>query len=407
MNFNLKKLIFKRLDKNYLNFIAKQIEKDNKNLIKNNNSIIKTKLFLLILGFNSYKYKNIFWKSFILSLSKDENLEKYHLIILKYLKKNKLETQTLSDLNILLMISYRCGFFRLGHFIRNRIILKTFSYLRVKNPKQIYIKSSILALIEIRQYKISQNLLIKVKDEIFRSLISEFIKKIKDNNFEIKLFSNFYSKKFNNLLKNKSIIIEGPTDIRTELEIKKYDLVIKLNFFFPKDFKENCNISYLNSEQSNFYQSEKFDNRVDYFVTRDKNSAKAMNETNPNLNFRYTYNFKKLLFRGNVNLIPNTILDLFFCNSKQKSINIAKSDLMITVNRSKNYYPNIWNRETRMKEIFLESAAISHDPITQYRLLKNFYLIDFVNGDNLFNAVMNDGLKSYLKKLEKTYSIKN
>ena len=108
----------------------------------------------------------------------------------------------------------------------------------------------------------------------------------------------------------------------------------------------------MNSEQSNFYQSEKFDNRVDYFVTRDKNSAKAMNETNPNLNFRYTYNFKKLLFRGNVNLIPNTILDLFFCNSKHKSINIAKSDLMITVNRSKNYYPNIWNRETRMKEIF-------------------------------------------------------
>ena len=46
MNFNLKKLIFKRLDKNYLNFIAKQIEKDNTNLIKNNNSIIKTKLFL-------------------------------------------------------------------------------------------------------------------------------------------------------------------------------------------------------------------------------------------------------------------------------------------------------------------------------------------------------------------------
>ena len=34
MNFNLKKLIFKRLDKNYLNFIAKQIEKDNTNLIK-------------------------------------------------------------------------------------------------------------------------------------------------------------------------------------------------------------------------------------------------------------------------------------------------------------------------------------------------------------------------------------
>ena len=79
----MKKLIFKRLDKNYLNFIAKQIEKDNTNLIKNNNSIIKTKLFLLILGFNSYKYKNIFWKSFILSLSKDENLEEYHLIILK------------------------------------------------------------------------------------------------------------------------------------------------------------------------------------------------------------------------------------------------------------------------------------------------------------------------------------
>ena len=97
-----------------------------------------------------------------------------------------------------------------------------------------------------------------------------------------------------------------------------------------------------------------------------------MNETNPNLNFRYTYNFKKLLFRGNVNLIPNTILDLFFSNSKHKSINIVKSDLMITVNRSKNYYPNIWNRETRMKEIFLESAAISHDPITQYRLLKIF-----------------------------------
>ena len=116
------------------------------------------------------------------------------------------------------MISYRCGFFRLGHFIRNRIILKTFSYLRVKNPKQIYIKSSILALIEIRQYKISQNLLIKVKDEIFRSLISDYIKKIKDNNFEKKLFRNFYSKKFTNLLKNKSIIIEGPTDIRTELD---------------------------------------------------------------------------------------------------------------------------------------------------------------------------------------------
>jgi len=59
-------------------------------------------------------------------------------------------------------------------------------------------------------------------------------------------------------------------------------LVLLLNHFFKNNSRPLCNLSYLNTEQSNYYKESKvIDTKVNYFVTRnnDIKSKIALNNT--------------------------------------------------------------------------------------------------------------------------------
>ena len=111
------------------------------------------------------------------------------------------------------------------------------------------------------------------------------------------------------------------------------------------------------------------------------------------------------MFRGNLNLMPNIILDLLLSPKKMKKLYIHNSDLMLTVKRVKNYYPLQWNREKNMKNNFLVKM-VNHDPITQFLFIKNCIKNNFISCDNTLLSIIEDGLDAYLKKIEKLYGVK-
>ena len=52
-------------------------------------------------------------------------------------------------------------------------------------------------------------------------------------------------------------------------------------------------------------------------------------------------NFKGLMFRGNLNLMPNLVLDILMCPAPVKKIFITNSDLMIYQTESKDIIQKI------------------------------------------------------------------
>jgi len=289
--------------------------------------------------------------------------------------------------------------------------------LKSKNINQIHLKKGIAALIELRQYKLSISLIKKITNKLDKDLFNNYLYVMKGIGFSIEESNlndknHIYELHFKNIIKNSSILIVGPTSIRTE-KVKKFDISILCNYLDSKKqnkYEGNLstrNLSYLSSEQSNFYNNlQFFNNKIDYFITRSKLTKDKILLKNPNLKIRNTLNFKNLLYRGNLNLIPNAIFDILFSNQVIKKLHVIKSDLMLTVDRSPSYYPSEWKREGRMKEIFLVGMSISHDPITQFRHLSNLYKKNIISGDLLFSNTINGGLIKYINNLEKIYGIK-
>ena len=101
-------------------------------------------------------------------------------------------------------------------------------------------------------------------------------------------------------------------------------------------------------------------------------------------------------------MIPIVMLDFALFNPK--AIKIYHSDLMLTVFRQKGYYPESFDYERRMLELFL-AGSMTHDPIQQYRILSKLYSNRRILGDSRFCEVMEMGLENYLLELEKVYAL--
>ena len=180
-----------------------------------------------------------------------------------------------------------------------------------------------------------------------------------------------------------------------------------MNHFQKRKNQNNISydISYLSLEQSLHYLgSTKLDKNISFYVTRNFKSYQLFKKNYKNLNARYSMNFKGLMFRGNLNLMPNLVLDILMCPAPVKKIFITNSDLMISPNRVKGYYPKNWNREKQMREIFLKKM-VKHDPITQFKFLENCFNYKMITGDKKFSLIMKNGIYKYLSKIEKEYGL--
>jgi hypothetical protein len=307
----------------------------------------------------------------------------------------------------------RLGLFEIGLEFRKILINKAISNLEKNNIKKNELIRGISALLELKKYNLALKYIHRLSNNeikrIFLFFSHRFIKNKILNKSEL---GSYYNYKFRKIIKNKKILCIGPADTNLKKNLNKFDLTLKFNFFNYSIQKvnykiENCDLSYLNTEQTNFYKDQNsIDKNIKFFITRSKKSEKDLKDTFKITNVRHTINSKQLIFRGNLNLLPNTILDLFCSNQKIKKIFITNSDLMLTPNRKINYYPKQWERESKMKSLFLEHSAISHDPITQFNILSKFYEIKFIEGDKVFENVMKSGLKKYLSKLEDIYGYK-
>jgi hypothetical protein len=410
----LKTIIYRRFDKISLNYLNGLLVNEFYNLKNQNKKLsIKLKIFFFLIGFNLSKTNKNFIYYLIKSLTKLEKRKLFQNKTITLLKKIDFKNFSYKSLDLIYALILRLGLFEIGLEFRKILINKAISNLEKNNIKKNELIRGISALLELKKYNLALKYIHRLSNNeikrIFLFFSHRFIKNKILNKSEL---GSYYNYKFRKIIKNKKILCIGPADTNLKKNLNKFDLTLKFNFFNYSIQKvnykiENCDLSYLNTEQTNFYKDQNsIDKNIKFFITRSKKSEKDLKDTFKITNVRHTINSKQLIFRGNLNLLPNTILDLFCSNQKIKKIFITNSDLMLTPNRKINYYPKQWERESKMKSLFLEHSAISHDPITQFNILSKFYEIKFIEGDKVFENVMKSGLKKYLSKLEDIYGYK-
>ena len=105
------------------------------------------------------------------------------------------------------------------------------------------------------------------------------------------------------------------------------------------------------------------------------------------------------LFNGSSSLIQNIIFDLSRYNPKE--IYLYHFDVMLSKARIPGYYTDVKNdKELHLKMI---KSFPGHDPVTQFTVLKNFWKLGFIKGDNRFEQVMKMDLEDYMKNMQKNY----
>lgn len=218
---------------------------------------------------------------------------------------------------------------------------------------------------------------------------------------------------------NKNVAIVGPAVVDTEdgLEIDSYDVVVRFNHKKPihesdRVFKGGrCDVVYFNGSQTNSFLASNPDDfpvsDVSFFVTKsDRKSLKAkkffdIKYSGNEIECRASRNADDLFINGTLNAVPQAVFDIL--GFKPASVKIFHVDFMLTVNRTKDYYPGSWERESVMKESFLKSVSISHDPLTQYKFMNLLYEKDMYIPDSKLRSALELGEVEFMKVLENTY----
>lgn len=231
-------------------------------------------------------------------------------------------------------------------------------------------------------------------------------------------WTNVFDKSdFGEYLEGKDIAIVGPaptTALDGEI-IDSYDLVVRLNHSF--DFKGTdpnfkglrTDITCFNGEQADAFIRER-DGILPKELSwcslkpstfKSQTRIGMIQANSPGIKIRNDVSFRETQFHGSHNMIPRVSLD--FSQFKAKSVRIFHTDLMLTIARQKNYYPDSFGFGDNMKNTYVKSS-IKHDPIQQYRTLHQLVKVGKISGDDKFNSVMNMGLHKYLVNLENVYS---
>ena len=399
-------------------FIKKEIDSHGLETVKNfilsdfkySRKLLFTPLYLYMYRLNSFKFSYFFWKNLILSLSK-KNRESYQNNTINIIKKINLTLVDFNELKILYLITLRVGLYKISLEIRKKMLISAKQYQNKKKLKQKELTILINSLFEEGDYNSIEKLIKKIKNlnlqVLFKSYYDIFIKK---NNH---IYDNFsenlkvhYGKDFLNFIKNKRLVINAPVSDQKLSKITKKDILVGMNFFNnrKRSYDLNYNISYLSYEQA-IYNIGKvnIEKKINFIVTRNKHSLEILKKKYSNKS-RYCLNFKPLLFTGNLNLMPNLILDLLFCPVYKKEIYVINSDLFISSKRIDNYYPKSWGYDNKITENFLKLQVV-HDPITNFLFLSRCLKKNLINGDRRFRKILNNGLDDYIKLLESSYGI--
>lgn len=218
-------------------------------------------------------------------------------------------------------------------------------------------------------------------------------------------------------VKNKNIVIVGaaPTEAQDAVAIDMSDVVIRFNHRVSGKGTDSIHkglrtdVTCFNGEHSSALIVEKkgiLPSEITWACFKQVGVNLEVQAKNANKHCRTLLKFDAMNFHGTCNMVPIVALDLGVFTTRP--VKIYHTDLMLTVLRSKDYYPQSFKRDSihKMRSIFL-SDSIHHDPVLQYRKLHRLWKNKKIQGDERFEQVMSMGLDFYLRKLERLYASYN
>ncbi|MCP3932984.1 MAG: hypothetical protein GY705_28260 [Bacteroidetes bacterium] len=315
---------------------------------------------------------------------------------------------SVADWMELYAIPSRFGLFRLSLVFRNKAVQKVLLDIQSSHK---YMKFKFGAVIENRDWETANEIIqhkkmfkMDPKKFYFADWLISILSKNQEG-YSIEELTRFgiINKAYSKLIQNKSVAIVGPIMSNENLgaEIDSFDVVIKFNHRTnaqgcdPQTQGERIDVSYYNGTQMDIVVEAlngKFPNglKAACFNT----SSIPPSVSGPDIIRSFT-NPNPLLFNGNFNALPNVVYDLLLHNPGH--IKIFSSDLMLSRNRYKSYRP------ARIGAINYTRSCVTHDPITQYSMLRNAWLSKLIMGDKKFEWVMGLGEENYMRELQKVW----
>ena len=363
------------------------------------------------------------WNDFIIliSLPEGNKFQKINQSLIDNIEHSNFNSLEYFEILDIYSLCLRFSLLDLGYHLRQKslgIALGYSTFLRKNESWKL--KAKLSALLETSNFSEFDQLfpLFKSgreqeKDDL--AYLREVLGKAK-NSSSSSLFHNVVfdqELKFGKFVENKKIVIVSPKPVHTKdgNKIDNADLVMRCNYKIGdndiKGYKSDINhfnLETVEDIKKNGCPEWPSDAKWIIFKTWDalkivlkRLSADGINIEH--LNGRIIKRVDKALFNGSLTAIQNMVIDLSRYNPRD--IYLYHFDVMLSKERVPGYFSDGNDDETFYSKAI--TCFISHDPVTNFLILKSFWKQDFIKGDNLFEEVMKMETGDYMKNLQKNY----
>lgn len=206
---------------------------------------------------------------------------------------------------------------------------------------------------------------------------------------------------------HEAIAVVGPSAIASSGEqIEAHDCVVRLNAkksgcLDPVYFGSKTDISYFNGEHGrNLKARQQVMPDIKWACFKVKSHHEWHKKKPGVVNGRQFTQFDDLFFTGSLNLGPAVLLDLL--GYRENPLNIFNFDLMLTVERSKNYHPRSYTNVNDVEDHMRASFA-THDPCLNFFVMKYLWLCGYVKVDRRLEDILSSTIERYLMDLERVF----
>ena len=365
--------------------------------------------------------KKNWWSDFFLlvTLSDSSKFDKINKSLIKGIETSNFDSIEYFEILDIYSLCLRLSLFELAYHVRQKALEKALNYsCSTKKIQSWKLKAKLSALIEIEDFKEFDRLfpmINKKKEKYFLNFLRIVFgnrKSLSDENF-INKIDSFQDQEFRKYVENKNIAIVGPAPVEKKdgFEIDNSEIVLRTNYKLgdPAIKGLKCNINYFNLETAQHIDKNgclEWPSNTNWIIGKAKNYMEMIlarlssdGVKVDNLNLRTLKIVDSALFNGSLSLIQNIIFDLSRFNPKK--IYLYHFDVMLSKDRISGYYTDIKNNyDLHLK---MTKCFPGHDPVTQFLILKSFWKLGFIEGDDRFEEVMKMKAKDYMLNMQKNY----
>jgi hypothetical protein len=371
--------------------------------------------------------KENWWSDFFLlvNLSDSPKFDKVNQSLIKRIETSNFNSIEYFEILDIYSLCLRLSLFELAYHIRQKALEKALKYTCSSKKNQSWkLKAKLSALIEIGDFNEFDRLFPmlnsrKKKEKYFLNFLRRVFgnsKSLSDKNF-INKIDSINDHEFRKYVENKKITIVGPAPVEKKdgFEIDNSEIVLRTNYKLgdPVIKGKKCNINYFNLETAKHIDKDgcfEWPSNTTWIVGKAKNYMemilKRLSSDGVNIdhiNLRTLKIVDSALFNGSLSLIQNIIFDLSRYNPKK--IYLYHFDVMLSKERISGYYTDVKNHDDL--HLKMTKCFPGHDPATQFFILKSFWKLGFIQGDDRFEEVMKMDTKDYMINMQKNYLDRN